>query len=320
MKSKKLEYIVLTTILVISILAMSTAVASADVGGKKEIHRYWYADAEKHIDEIHRTVAGYAHYDLGPSFYSNDWDTWHVGSWSDLTADEIAYLDTVTGLSANNWHYIDLSTQTVATTPFQDYSEEIGTETTEEIIYEDLDPYTVLVTHIITTTVTYKDHIYPLIVKVEDDTEGAVPYVVSSDYTGAERNRFDLTQDVYCYAGNLPDSTNVDIYVVANKDVWNDNNELTDVSGVYETRTTEGDGSIANTKIWSATLTEGDYDIVVDTNQNGEWNTGEPIDSDVDVGFTAVPEFTTIAIPVAAVLGLVFLMSRRSGRSRIRKN
>ena len=106
---------------------------------------------------------------------------------------------------------------------------------------------------------------------------------------------------------------------MANKDVWNDGDGLIDVSGGYETETTESDGSIANTEIWSGTLTEGEYDIVVDTNRNGEWNTGEPIDSEVDVGFTAVPEFTTIAIPVATVLGLVFLMSRRSRHSR-RKN
>ena len=106
--------------------------------------------------------------------------------------------------------------------------------------------------------------------------------------------------------------------MVANQDDWTDGAGLTDVSGGYETETTESDGSIANTKIWSATLTEGDYDIVVDTNQNGKWNTGEPIDSEVDVGLSAVPEFTTIAIPVAAVLGLVFLMSRRSRHSRRR--
>jgi len=146
---------------------------------------------------------------------------------------------------------------------------------------------------------------------------GAVPYVVSSDDSGTERNTFELTQDVYCYAENLPVG-DVDIYVVANKDVWTDGDELTDVSGGNETKTTGSDGSIATTKIWNATLTQGDYDIVVDTNRNGKWNTGEPIDSEVDVGLSAVPEFTTIAIPVAAVLGLVFLVSRRSKHSRRR--
>ncbi len=84
-------------------------------------------------------------------------------------------------MSAGIWHYIDMTTQTVATTPFENYSEKIGIEETEEIIYECLDAYTVLVTHVFTTTVTYKDHCYQLMVKVEDDTEGAVPYVVYSD-------------------------------------------------------------------------------------------------------------------------------------------
>lgn len=136
-------------------------------------------------------------------------------------------------------------------------------------------------------------------------------YVVSSDDTGKEQNIFDLTENVYCYAGNLPASTDVRIYVVANKDAWNDGDALTDISGGYKTETTESDGSISTTEIWSTPLTVGEYDIVVDTNQNGEWNTGELVDSCVNVGFSAIPEFTTIAIPVVAVLGLVFLMSRR---------
>jgi len=101
-------------------------------------------------------------------------------------------------LSAGIWYYIDMTTQTVAN--IQDYSEEIGRVITEEIFYEELGTYTVRFTHLFTTTVTYRDVNYPLIVKVEDDTEGAVPCVVSSDDSGAERNTFELTEDVYCYA------------------------------------------------------------------------------------------------------------------------
>ena len=138
--------------------------------------------------------------------------------------------------------------------------------------------------------------------------------MISCDASGTETNSFDLSEDVYCYAGNLPASTPVDIYVVNNKDDWKEGNTLNDVSGGIETVTGGDDGSIATTKIWSATLTEGEYDIVVDTNRNGEWNPGEPIDSEVDVGFTAVPEFTTIAIPVAAIIGLVFFFNHRKRR------
>jgi len=71
-------------------------------------------------------------------------------------------------------------------------------------------------------------------------------------------NSFDLSEDVYCYAGNLPASTPVDIYVVNNKDDWEEGN-------TYK----------------------------------------------VNVGFEAIPEFATIAIPVAAIIGLLFLFSQR---------
>lgn len=90
-----------------------------------------------------------------------------------------------------------------------------------------------------------------------------------------------------------------------------------DVSGGVETVSTDDSGNIGVTLIWPASLTVGEYDIVADVNQNGTLDAGEAIDGLSAVeGFEAVPEFTTIAIPVAAVLGLVFLMSRRSRHSR----
>ena len=107
----------------------------------------------------------------------------------------------------------------------------------------------------------------------------ATPYVVSCDDSGTEQNTFDLSEDVYCFGGNLPASTSVDIYVVYNKDDWEGGDELSDVSGGYETETTGDDGSISTTQLWCSPLTQGSYDIVVDTNRDGEWNEGEPIDS-----------------------------------------
>jgi len=141
--------------------------------------------------------------------------------------------------------------------------------------------------------------------------EISAPVVISCDASGTETNSFDLSEDVYCYAGNLPASTPVDIYVVNNKDDWEEGNTLSDVSGGIETVATGDDGSISITQIWGSPLTQGSYDIVVDTNRNGEWNEGEPIDDKMNVGFEAIPEFTTIAIPIAAIIGLLFLFSRR---------
>jgi len=150
----------------------------------------------------------------------------------------------------------------------------------------------------------------------------AVFYVVSSDDSGVERNTFDLNEPVYCYAGNLPaDDLAVDIYVVPNRDDWAVGNVIgSDVSSDdFNTVSTDSSGNINVTEIWPSPLTVGHYDIMVDLDQDGELDAGEPIDGWTTTGFEAIPEFTTIATPVAAVLGLVFLMSRRGRHSR-RKN
>jgi parallel beta-helix repeat protein len=152
------------------------------------------------------------------------------------------------------------------------------------------------------------------------DPSPSVP-VVSCNASGAERNTFDLSEPVYCYAGNLPPNQAVDIYVVPNK-AWAIGDSIGDdvSSDGVNIVSTDDSGNIGITLIWSAQLTAGEYDIVIDVNKNGTLDAGEAIDGLSAVkGFEAVPEFTTIAIPVAAVLGLVFLMSRRSRHSK-RKN
>ena len=141
----------------------------------------------------------------------------------------------------------------------------------------------------------------------------AQSYVVSSDASGKEKNRFNPnTDDVFCYAGNLPPNTTVDIYVVANKTDWVVGAPLEDISGIVENETTNVSGGIwPPVKIWALPLDVGQYDIVIDVNRSGTWDAGEPIDSWTTTGFDVIPEFSTIAIPVAAVIGLFLLMRRR---------
>lgn len=142
-------------------------------------------------------------------------------------------------------------------------------------------------------------------------------YVISSNALGTEKNVFDLSENVYCYAGNLPANTKVKIYVADNKDDWKIGDSLTDVSGGAVPVTTNSSGGIwPSVNIWSSPLTVGKYDIVVDMDKDGYLDEGEPIDSWTTTGFEAIPEFTTIAIPVAAILGLVFLFSRRRKKEK----
>ena len=139
----------------------------------------------------------------------------------------------------------------------------------------------------------------------------------SCNASGREKNIFDLSENVYCYARNLSlNDPAVDIYVAPNK-AWAVGDPIgSDVSddGV-NTVSTDGYGNIDVIEIWPAPLTVGQYDIIVDLNQNGFLDAGEPVDDKVNVGFEAIPEFTTIAIPIAIVLGLMFLFHRRKQKS-----
>ena len=139
----------------------------------------------------------------------------------------------------------------------------------------------------------------------------AEPFVVSSDNTGTEKNVFDLNEDVYCYAGNLPESDPVDIYIVPNK-VWSVNDPIgSDVSGGFEIVSTDVFGDIGPTLIWTPPVTTGKYDIIVDVNQDGILDANEPVDGLTMEGFEEIPEFPTLAIPIISILCLAFFFQRR---------
>ena len=146
------------------------------------------------------------------------------------------------------------------------------------------------------------------------DWDGFYISIESSDITGGIKDTFALGESVYAIGSGYAASTTYDLYVV-NDTTWTDGMTIpTRVSGTETTVTTDELGRISEgTVIW-ASATIGDYDIIVDVNQSGAYDEDiDPIDDmDVnDAGFETVPEFTIIAIPVAIVLGLVFLISRR---------
>ncbi len=143
---------------------------------------------------------------------------------------------------------------------------------------------------------------------------GKPTFVNSSDDAGTEKNIFKTSESVYCYAGNLPASTTVKIFVVSHKpkEEWKAGDLLTDVSenGTAELATTNSSGGLWGgiwpaVSIWSSPLRAGDYNIVVDTNQNGRWDEGDPIDSSLRIA--PVPAFPAVAFPLVAVLLLLAL-------------
>jgi len=94
---------------------------------------------------------------------------------------------------------------------------------------------------------------------------------------------------------------------------WSGGESLTTDPVTTASVTAEASGNIPVTQIWASCVV-GKYDIVVDVNGDGFYDTGDALDSNIDVGFEAIPEFSTIAIPVASILGLLFFFNHRKRR------
>lgn len=142
----------------------------------------------------------------------------------------------------------------------------------------------------------------------------ADPDVNPSNASGVITTVFEDYEDVYAIGMGAPNDI-CDVYVMDNRIAWNDGDSLAvhkkKVAVVIDT--TGNNFNPNPTKIWPAAETvEGPYDLVIDTGQDGFYNSS---DDDVEncrvTGFTVVPEFATIAMPVLALLGLVLYMRRK---------
>ena len=126
-----------------------------------------------------------------------------------------------------------------------------------------------------------------------------------------------VREDVYAIGSGYPPGETYDLYIVSDQ-TWTDGMNISPYKVKKTTVSTDANGKITPhpTLIWSKDETKiGKYDIIVDVNKNGTYDNCTDVLDDLDVdntaGFEVVPEFTTIAIPVATILGLLFLFSRR---------
>ena len=143
----------------------------------------------------------------------------------------------------------------------------------------------------------------------------AVPTIESSNIFGIKKDIFQPGESVYAIGCGYAASTTYDLYVVEDTP-WSDGMSIpARVSGTESSVTTDtSENSPTGTLIWASSLV-GKYDIVVDVNGNGQYDAGtDALDSNIDVGFEVIPEFSTIAIPVASILGLLFFFNHRKRR------
>jgi len=112
----------------------------------------------------------------------------------------------------------------------------------------------------------------------------------AANATGVAKDSFYNNETVYAAAAaNITnESRSVRLYVTADINSWANGTALADVSGGYETATTNASGHLPTTAVWAKPHV-GSYDLVADVDADGLYNTAvDLIDGLAAAGFAAV--------------------------------
>lgn len=99
-----------------------------------------------------------------------------------------------------------------------------------------------------------------------------------------------VDDDVYV-SGNCSAAAgeSADIYVVASRSSWRDEDKLNDITDRVDRVEVDEDGELELTRVWFSRLDVGKYDIVADVDENGEFDEGfDCVDSERDTGFKVI--------------------------------
>lgn len=139
----------------------------------------------------------------------------------------------------------------------------------------------------------------------------------TSDSSGTAKSTYNLGENVYFTATGLSTLTTYPIYVVQDVASWTFHTALpTCVSGSAVSVTTDNSGNIAADSIYS-NAQGGKYDVVVDVNNNGEFDESDLLINNVVTtgGMFVLPEYSFGALfaVVACFVALVAFVALKSG-------
>ena len=140
--------------------------------------------------------------------------------------------------------------------------------------------------------------------------------IESSNPDGNKKDAFDLGEPIFAYGNNYSPSTTYNLYIVEDQETWTNGTTIpTRIPGTTTTITSNNEGAIPPTIIWNNPQAIGKYDIVIDVNSNGVYDSGvdalDNNDTEVTAGM-AIPEFSILSvmplfmiITLSAILGYI---------------
>jgi len=139
--------------------------------------------------------------------------------------------------------------------------------------------------------------------------------IASCDAFGKPEDLFSLNETLYVmgsgYAGSSFGISGLriyNVYVVKDVFVWKDNMLIPSrIPGTVQRIFPDSSGNISPTPVWTAPLTTGPYDIVVDVNANGRYDAGIDALDDNSIQVCPVQHYGVLVVPeywLGPVLGL----------------
>ena len=138
------------------------------------------------------------------------------------------------------------------------------------------------------------------------------PTAAASSATGAPHDRYPDYEDVYVTGSGFTAGTDVHIIVVMDRD-WNDGDSIhsPDVVAVSG-GTISTSGTVGPVLVWHAPLVIGEYDVMIDANQNGIYNVATDGLDRGSPGFAVItdtPPTLPVAVPALTPIGITALIS-----------
>jgi hypothetical protein len=142
------------------------------------------------------------------------------------------------------------------------------------------------------------------------------PPLDSCTEEGVLQDSFELAEPIAVMGEGYVPSASYGVYVVVDT-TWTDGLAIPSrVADTATTVTSNTEGVIEPTVVWTTPLSEGAFDVVVDTNGNGQYDAGVDAldDSDIEVtaGVIVIPEFTiAMLVPILVGIGLIAVIVKK---------
>jgi len=150
-------------------------------------------------------------------------------------------------------------------------------------------------------------------------------FIESCNELATPQDVFALGETLYVYGNGFTPSTGYPLYVVVDQESWIEGMVIPErVAGTESWIISNSEGGISPTDVWHDPQTVGTYDIIVDVNSNGQYDSEidalDNNDTEITAGLSVIPEFASI-LPFFMMVTLItaILLKRREQQNNKRK-